>query len=581
MRARLVMTALVAALLAGCQGLPSGSTPEILDDPMASAPPITQGLDAQGLSTLLIAELAGQRGDFERAAHGYLQAAERYESSALAERATLAARYADDPELLLRAAERWRQLAPDAEAPARLLAGIALERGDWQASLEQRLALAARDGQGDLIAFAETAIERGAPLPPLIDRLRQYLSDDTSPDEPTEATLATALLEAANGELPKAEARLAALAETHAELPALWLARARIALQDERLADARDAAQRGLTLAPDDSRFILLLAQAQLRSGDIESAEAHLDALIERHPDAPSLRLALARLYLEEGYGAPARRLLLPLIDSEPAPPLAYLLLGTIAAEQGNVDNALLYYRQVPIGDGFIESRLRAASTLIAADRLLDARDFLHIERLRHPQMAGELVAMEVGLLEEQGLKDAAMELLDRQVRQHPADTQLRFMRAMRLYNQGDLAGMERDLRRIIEQEPDNAMALNALGYTLADQTERYREALELIERAHQLEPESPAILDSLGWVYHKLGDDQRALPYLREAYARQQDQEIAAHLAEVLWLLERRDEARALIADAVARFDERPLIEDLLERIPALAPRTDETISP
>nr|WP_297459223.1 tetratricopeptide repeat protein [uncultured Halomonas sp.] len=585
MRARLVTTALAAALLAGCQGLPSGSAPERLDDPMASAPPITQGLDAQGLSTLLIAELAGQRGDFERAARGYLQAAERYESPALAERATLAARYTDDSKLLVRAAERWGQLAPDAEAPARLLASLAMERGDWQASLEQRLALASRAGsrstQGDLIAFAEAAIEQSAALPPLIARLRQYLRSETEHTPPTEAILATALLEAANGELPRAETRLATLAETHAELPALWLARARIALQDERLGDAKAAAQRGLELAPDDSRFILLLAQAQLRAGDIESAEAHLDTLIERHPDTPSLRLALARLYLEEGYGAPARRLLLPLIDSEPAPALAYLLLGTIAAEQGNVDNALLYYRQIPPGDGFIESRLRAASTLIDAGRLLDARDFLHIERLRHPDMASELTAMEVGLLDEQGLDDAAMTLLDRQVASHPDDTQLRFMRAMRLYDRGDLAGMERDLRHIIEQEPDNAMALNALGYTLADRTARYQEALELIERAHRLEPESPAILDSLGWVHHKLGDDQRALPYLREAYASQQDQEIAAHLAEVLWQLERRAEARALIVEAVAQFDERPLINDLLERIPALAPSTDETISP
>lgn len=573
MRARLVTTALAAALLSGCQGLPSGSAPAILEDPMASAPPITQGLDAQGLSTLLIAELAGQRGDFERAARGYLQAAERYESPALAERATLAARYADDPELLLRAAERWRQLAPQAEAPARLLAGLALERGDWQASLEQRLALAARGGQGDLIAFAELAIEQDVPLSPLITRLREYLAEHAAPSVPTDAILATALLEAANGESDRAEARLAALADTHPELPSLWLARSRIALQDERLEDAREAARRGLALAPDDSRFALLLAQAQLRLGDVEAAEARLDELIARHPDAPSLRLALARLYIEEGYGAPARRLLLPLIDREPAPPLAYLLLGAIAADEGNIDNALLYYRQVPPGDGFTESRLRAARMLIDAGRLLDARDFLRIERLRHPEMAGELIAMEVELLDEQGLADAAMALLDRAIAEHPDDVQLRFLRAMRLYDRGDLAGMERDLRHIIALEPDNAMALNALGYTLADETQRYEEALELIQRAHRLEPDSPAILDSLGWVHYKLGDSQRALSYLRQAYAAQQDQEIAAHLAEVLWQLGRREEARALIMEAIERFDERPKIDDLLERIPALAP--------
>ena len=157
----------------------------------------------------------------------------------------------------------------------------------------------------------------------------------------------------------------------------------------------------------------------------------------------------------------------------------------------------------------------------------------------------------------------------------YPDDTPLRFTRSMFRYRQGNLAGMERDLRQIIEREPRNAMALNALGYTLADETSRLDEARKLIERAYRLQPESPAIIDSLGWVYHKLGDDQQALPYLREAYRLQPDQEIAAHLAEVLWRLERRDEARALIEEALERYAERPRVDALLERIPELDPTT------
>lgn len=570
MRARLVTTALTAVLLAGCQSPASGPSPAILDDPMASAPPIRSGLDAQSLTTLLTAELAGQRGDFARAARGYLEAAERYDDAALAERAALAARYSNDQQLMARATQRWQQLAPDAEAPARLLAGLAMERGDWQGSLEQRLALAARGGQGDLVAFAEAAIEEGVPPAPLLDPLHRFIAEHPGQSE---AILATALLEAANGDTRRAEARLASLAETRPDLPALWLARARLALQDGRLIDARDAARRGLDNSPNDSRFILLLAQTQLRLGNIDDAEARIDALVARHPEAPELRLALAQLYLEEGYSTPARRLLLPLIDSDLTPPLAYILLGMIAEEEGEVDNALLYYRQVPPGEGFIEARLRAAQSLIDADRLLDARDFLRIERLRHPDMRSELVALEYDLLEAQGLSDAALRLIDRELQRHPDDVQLRFLRSMHRYDQSDLAGMERDLRHIISLEPDNAMALNALGYTLVDVTERHEEGLELIQRAHELEPESPAILDSMGWAHYRLGDAQRALTYLREAYAGQPDQEIAAHLAEVLWQLGRHDEARALIDEAIERFEERPKIEELLERIPALAP--------
>ncbi len=573
MRARLLVTVLASALLAGCQGL--ANRPPPLTDPLASAPPVQKGLDAQSLATLLTAELAGQRGDFARAARGYLETAERYDSPALAERATLAARYTDDPQLQTRAAEQWQRLAPQAEAPARLLASLALERGDWRASLEQRLALAARGGQGDLTGFAEAAIENEIDVAPLLVRLRSYLqSHDVQPD----VVLATALLEAASGETARADVRLGRLAESHPALPGLWLTRARIALQEGRNADARDAALRGLETTEDDSRFMLLLARAQLRLGRVESAEARINALLAQHSDAVELRLALAQLYLEEAHPAPARRLLLPLIDSQPAPPLAFIMLGSIAEQAGEIDNALLYYRQVPTGDGFIEARQHAITMLADNDRLADAQTFLRVERLRHPEAYAELVGLEVDLLQARDKTDDARQLLDRAVARHPDDSQLRFIRSMFRYRNDNLAGMERDLRHIIELEPHNAKALNALGYTLADETSRLDEARELIERAHRLEPDSPAIIDSLGWVYHKLGDDQRALPYLREAYRQQPDQEIAAHLADVLWQLERRDEARALIKKALERFPERPRIDALLERIPDLAPATTDS---
>ncbi|MBZ9557237.1 MULTISPECIES: tetratricopeptide repeat protein [unclassified Modicisalibacter] len=572
MHARWLVTTLTATWLAGCQSLTP--PPTQVADPMATAPPIESGLDADSLATLITAELAGQRGQFGEAAQGYLKTARRYHSPALAERATLAARYADDPSQLTRAAETWQALAPDAEAPARLLAGIAQQRGDWTGSLEQRLTLARRDGQGDLTGFAEAALEQGAALPPLIARLRRFI--DHQPDHP-DALLATALLEAGNGNVQRADERLDRLAARHPDLPDLWLAKTRIALQQGRDAAARDAAKRGLDLAPDDSRLILLLAQAQLRLGNVDAAQSQLDALIAQHADAPQLRLALAQLYLGEGYPDPAKRLLLPLIDDEPSPPLAFILLGNVAEQEGEIDNALLYYRQVPPGDGFLEARQRGARMLADAGRLSDARTFLHIERLRHPEAFGDLIALEVDLLGDQGEDTAADALLDRALSSHPDDVQLRFMRAMRHYHDDDLAGMERNLRYILERHPDNATALNALGYTLADETSRLDEARQLIEHAHRLAPDDPAIIDSMGWLQHRLGNDEAALPYLRDAYRRQPDPEIAAHLAEVLWRLGHRSEARALVADTLERFDTHPPIDDLIQRLPSLAPASTQ----
>ncbi len=557
-------------LLGGCQSL---APQPVTADPMAGAPPITQGLDAEGLSSLLVAELAGQRGDYRRATRGYLETAERYGDASLAERAALAARFDEDPQLLEEAARRWQALAPESDAPARLLASLALQRGDWSTALDQRLAVIDRGGEGELLDFVEGALETGADPLPLLARLRRHLADTAT--APPDAELATALLEAAAGEYRAARQRLERLAARAPELPALWRIRAVVALDSESPQRAKAAARRGLTLAPGDPRLMLLTAQAEIRLGNLAAAEANTDALLEDHGDTPELRLALARLYLEEGHPRPARRLLLPLIGDGDTPPLAFLLLGSIAEEEGEVDNALLYYRQVPEGERFLISRIRAARMLVEHDRLLDARTFLRIERLRHQEAAPELVSLEVELLDEAGARAQADALLVRSIDQYPDATRLRYQRAMRAYEGGDLAAMETHLRAIIEREPDNANALNALGYTLADENlaGRLDEAQRLIERAHRLAPDNPAILDSLGWVYYRQGEPETALPWLERAWAAMPDQEVAAHLIEVLWQLGERERARALLETAQERFAPRPAIEALRDRLPELTP--------
>ncbi|MFG6137623.1 tetratricopeptide repeat protein [Halomonas sp. B23F22_10] len=560
----------LALALGGCQSLSAVSAPPP-QDPMADAPPITRGLDAEGLSTLLVAEIAGQRGDYRRATRGYLATAERYRAPELAERAALAARFDDDPALLEETARRWQSLDPASEAPARLLSSLAVQRGDWTSALDQRLALH-DDGDAELLGFIEDALEAGAAPAPLLERLRQ---DVAAPDAPVDRELAMALLEAATGQTPTARRRLDRLTATHPDDPAVQRIDAALALEMNAPERAEAAARRGLEASPGDARLMLLLARAQIRLGRLDAAEASTDALLEDRGDRPPLRLALARLYLEEAHPQPARRLLLPLLDDDDTPELAFLLLGGIAEQQGEVDNALLYYRQVPEGNSFLLARLRAARMLIEDDRLVDARAFLRNERLTHPDAASRLTGLEAELLDEAGARAQADALLDSYLDRHPDDAQLRYQRAMRAYGNGNLAAMERDLRTIIERDPDNTNALNALGYTLADENieGRLEEARALIERALELEPNNPAILDSRGWVAYRLGNVDAAVPWLERAWSAMPDQEIAAHLAEVLWVAGERQRARALIATAVERFSPRPRIDELLERLPALAP--------
>ncbi|MNZ64834.1 bacteriophage N4 receptor, outer membrane subunit [compost metagenome] len=132
----------------------------------------------------------------------------------------------------------------------------------------------------------------------------------------------------------------------------------------------------------------------------------------------------------------------------------------------------------------------------------------------------------------------------------------------------GDLAGLERDLRFIIEREPDNAMALNALGYTLADRTTRYAEARELITRAYELNPDDPAILDSLGWVNYRMGNLAEAEQLLRQALERMPDHEVAAHLGEVLWVSGQQDAARKVWRQALADTPDSSVLQETLKRL-------------
>lgn len=148
---------------------------------------------------------------------------------------------------------------------------------------------------------------------------------------------------------------------------------------------------------------------------------------------------------------------------------------------------------------------------------------------------------------------DAAGELdaFERGLAAYPDDGALLYARGLAWERRDDVARAEADLRKILVAEPENVAALNALGYTLADRTTRYKEALALIDRARTADPDNPAIVDSYGWVLYRMGRTKEALVQLRRAWALVKDPEIAAHVGEVLWVSGKQDEARRYFDEA------------------------------
>jgi tetratricopeptide (TPR) repeat protein len=148
-----------------------------------------------------------------------------------------------------------------------------------------------------------------------------------------------------------------------------------------------------------------------------------------------------------------------------------------------------------------------------------------------------------------------------------PGNSDLLYSRALVAEKLGRIDQLEADILTILKTEPDNAHALNALGFTLADQTDRYEEAYVYIKRAIEIMPDDAAIIDSWGWVHYRLGDYEKAISLLRKALSYFNDAEIAAHLGEVLWVSGNREEATSIWKEALDKSPDDPLLLEVMQR--------------
>lgn len=192
----------------------------------------------------------------------------------------------------------------------------------------------------------------------------------------------------------------------------------------------------------------------------------------------------------------------------------------------------------------------------------------MQLLRQERPKQAIEFYLFEAAFLREQQLPDEALNILNEALAAHPGNLDLLYNRAMVAESVDDLEVLETDLRTILKIDPTNAQALNALGYTLADRTDRHAEALELINKALELRPNDPYYLDSLGWVYYRLGDLEKAAYYLHEAVAIQAEVEFVAHLGEVLWMQNKKREARKYWEQGVKLDANNKVLQETMQRL-------------
>ncbi|EUB85491.1 hypothetical protein PMI25_005395 [Pseudomonas sp. GM30] len=512
----------------------TASTPE--------KPKVYSSFSEETVFSLLSAELAGQRNRFDIALDNYVTQAINTQDPGVSERAFRIAEYLGADQPALDTALIWAKNAPD-DLEAQRAAAVQLARAgrydDSMVYMEKVL-----QGKGDThfdflaLSAADTDQETRNGLMKSFDRLLQRHPKNS------QLIFGKALLLQQDGDNKAALTLLEDHPPEDGEIAPILL-RARLLQTMNRGDEAVPLLQKSIKKYPDDKRLRLTYARTLVEQDRMDDAKVEFSTLVQQYPEDDELRYSLALVCLEAKAWDEAKGYLEDLIARESHVDSAHLNLGRIAEERNDPQGALIEYAQVGPGNDYLPAQLRQADILMNNGKTAEAQSKLAAERDAQPDYAIQLYLIESETLSANKQDDKAWKTLDKALQQYPDDLNLLYTRAMLAEKRNDLAQMEKDLRLIIKRDPDNAMALNALGYTLSDRTTRYAEAKALIEQAHQINPEDPAVLDSLGWVNFRMGNLDDAEKYLRQALERFPDHEVAAHLGEVLWVKGNQREAK------------------------------------
>jgi tetratricopeptide (TPR) repeat protein len=556
-----------AGLLGACASTPTGTMHREVAQPLqklAVEPPHPAD---DVLTQLMSAEFAIADSRLDVAADAYVRATELSDDPAVAEQATRVALAAKRWDQARQTLARWQALNPkESDGVIQAQAVLALHDGH----VEDTYAL--------LLRLAHAADNHGW------RSIAQVLlgSDDVEKAGAIAERLTKPELLGANVEI--------------------WIAASQMAVRLQKKQLAQSLADQAVVKFKNADAYAWD-AQLKLSSGDKTGARSlFADALLHDAKN-PRLRVAYARLLGEIGenvqaeqilaagkqdeytyaaraaYAARAddKKLIEPLYREvkalpEPRPDSRLQLLGQLAELLDRKEDALTWYAQIDESDEhWFDAQLRSAVLLDGVGKTDEGLSLVHRLQARaadDSKELGEVYMVEAELLNRRQRSEEAIGVYERGLQTLPDDTRLLYARALLNDDLNHVDAAVSDLRRVLELKPDDADAMNALGYTLADRTEKHKEAISLIERALVLKPGEPAIIDSLGWAQYRMGNLDEAIKQLRLAYQKQPDAEIAAHLGEVLWIAGQKDEARQIWEQGRKKDGKNKVLLDTMKRL-------------
>ncbi|MCL6270341.1 tetratricopeptide repeat protein [Sansalvadorimonas sp. 2012CJ34-2] len=563
----------VTLLLSGCAGL------EVQDsfftdnqgEEAAAQPEVVSQIperpfDPETLYDLMVAEVAAYDHRFDLALGNYLQHAHHTKDEGVTERAYQIASFMNARQAAGDAARLWMRIAP--KNPEAIKAD-SIEKA-WSGDLVGALdGLSKARESITAVPFNFVAVQAAGTTEPIRRKLlvrfdsllKKYPGDES-------LQIGRAMLLHQLDELNAALSQVNSLLAKSKEQPQALLLKGRILHQQGKEEQAVNLLKDAVKTHPDVPRLRLLYARVLVKLGDLTGAQKEFEILVQQQPSNPELLLSVALIAMENGMPGEAGFYLHRLSKIKGNENVSEFYLGRLAEQMDDWKEGRKHYLKVTPGKQFISAYASLVRMLTDHEQWAMAREDLKEGREKYPEHAVQLYMLEGENLIEQREYDAAAEVYDEAMKNYPDDVSLLYARAMLAEKLNDLDRLESDLKKIIASDPDNAAALNALGYTLADRTDRYAEAQRLISQAYALQPDDPSIIDSLGWVEYRLGNYEKALEYLKKAYSQFPDAEVAAHLGEVLWAMNRKDEARKVWDEALERQPDSEILKATTERL-------------
>lgn len=500
------------------------------------------GFSHDGLFRLLSAEFAVARNRPTEAMAPYREEALATNDPAVLERALQIANYLQDSQAGLELAERFSRNNPDNTTAWYQKAYHALRLQQADAVMDALEKLIALNPEAELEALFLSAYpstpEGRNKLLESINRLEQRFPRNS------QLYFAHALLAGENGQYSMAIDYIRrAQAINPDNIPALLL-HARILGMDNRNDEALDILSSAVMKYPNSRQVTLHYARALIKAGHSFQAESRLKQLLDKLPADGEILLMHGLLAFNNRHDEESRHSLEQLVLTGEHTDEAHFYLGLIARRGGNTDSAESHLEAVGEGPHFLPALGELSDMLASSGRLDEARRNLAAARQNLPEQATTLYAMEAELLNKQNRYADSIALLNDGLEKHPHDNLLLFSRALTADKLKNLPQFEKDMQELLSRDPDNFSYLNALGYTLADQTQRFGEAEVYLRKAFRLKPEDPAIIDSMGWLYYRVGNVNEALEYVQKAFNLFPDEEIGTHLAEILWVTGKHAEA-------------------------------------